>query len=135
MTKPVQTTLGNIGFKLHVIWPESDVDVVYTELGSSFQGDRIAKTRTPTTESVDNMLEAMFRDEVLKEHGIRVEATSGLMMGGCHIEFEIDSDRINELQSLIKIADQRVRHNRRQYVRYYKKDYLVSGRRVQEIVS
>jgi len=45
MTKPVQTTLGNIGFKLHVIWPESDVDVVYTELGSSFQGDRIAKTR------------------------------------------------------------------------------------------
>jgi len=81
------------------------------------------------------MLEAMFRDEVLKEHGLRVEATSGLMMGGCHIEFEIDSDRINELQSLIKIADQRVRHNRRQYVRYYKKDYLVSGRRVQEIVS
>lgn len=26
MTKPVETTLGNIGFKLHVFWPESDVD-------------------------------------------------------------------------------------------------------------
>jgi len=132
--KPVQTETCLIKWKAWVTWPDADVDAVYNELGAMFSEDHVVQSRTPTRASVSLMLDRMFDDPVLKEHGIDVDEAGELMMGCCQVQFEVEADRINELPELIKISEERLRYNRKKYVRYYKKDKVVR-RQITQIVT
>lgn len=124
------TEITTITFQVTVEWPECDVDAVYNELGAIFGGDHSVTAETPTSRSVWRFLGALDHDEVLQQEGITVGTTTGLMMGCCSAEFEIDVERVADLPRLMEIAKRRMNYHRVRRVRAYRPGNVVRGNRV-----
>lgn len=117
--KQVRTTIGEISFRVDVEWPDADVDVVIAQRTTFHDGHKV-KTRTPTADSVDRFLDELANDEELRDRDIRICETCSLMMGGCFAVFEVDGDRIGQLQELVDIAVKVMKRTRAKHVRYHR---------------
>jgi len=118
--RPVQTETTVISFRIFVTWPDADVDAVYPECGALFSDHTVKPSRTPTRASVERFIDAVHDDVELIGHDIRMVESGSLMMGCCSMVFEVDVDRIIELEELISITEAAVKRCRRQHVRYHR---------------
>jgi len=118
--RPVETETTTISFRIFVTWPDADVDAVYPEAGAVFSDHTVKPSRTPTRASVENFIDAVHDDVELIGHDVRMVEPGSLMMGCCSMVFEIDADRIYELDELIRITEAAVKRCRRQHVRYHR---------------
>jgi hypothetical protein len=133
VTRAVETYCSILKFTISVSWPDADVDAVYCELGGMFQSHTLSNNRTPTDGSVEVFLGAVSRDPELKARDIDARTFDSLMMGCCAVEFEVSTERIEELPELIRFAEQRMRFLRRKYVRYHREGKHLTGCAVQVV--
>jgi len=135
-------------FRIDIDFDEADVDVVYQEARSNgFTGivpivlmathtHAVNGNKTPTAASVDFCLKYLmgctrqiskYKWEIsnyitpLKEFvelGVEVTSTYGLMMGTCHLIFEVDADKYSN--DLVKKVESIVYKVFKKFVKYYK---------------
>lgn len=91
-----------ISFRIDIDFPDCDVDAVFSEVSRNFISEHKVKgKRTPTAGSVDMALDFIqtanwngdnYLPE-LKEIGVEVKETYGLMMGCCHFWCTVDASK------------------------------------------
>lgn len=121
---PGDVILGPVTFSMFMYWPNADVDIMLSEVGSPFQPTRtVEDSDTPTSTSVEMFYQALCRDQKLTEAGIKVAATYGFCQGTARIDFEVELsyENLNKLRTYVRTAQQRMRMLSRKWVSFYAK--------------
>jgi hypothetical protein len=125
--------LDSIRFRINVDFPDSDVDVVFTESRSHIStivliaGERrhTVKSQTPTSSSVDACLDILHDSKELQSLGVEMVEWHGLMMGCCHFWIEVAADKYTpELPGQVTKIAQRIFARR---IKYYKSGQKLAG--------
>jgi hypothetical protein len=116
----------DLSFEVCVVWPDCDVDLVYSEVGSA---TRSARSETPTADSVDRFLTDIFADKELNRAGVAVTETTGLIMGQCAAVFSVSPEKAPDLPRLIQLARERMRFHL-QKIQTYKPGHTIRGKGV-----
>lgn len=121
------TCTGNdVTFTICFEWPEADVDVVLSEIGSPFQPTRtVPNTATPKSNTVDQALHQMLcrNKELWNSLKVECSATNALIMGVASVEFRTDLENFSpELVEKVRKASHQIMAK---HVQYYKKNHKV----------
>ena len=128
--KKHEMELKCITFTLSITWSECDVDVVLANSSSMVPWKKKVETSsTPTESSVSRYLDLLFQISFkTNEFGkAKVKETYPLMMGYCHVMFEVDMSeaKFEELPAIIENC-KRVMRRHMNRIGYYKK-HTVTG--------
>lgn len=138
--KNFETSCGLINIRIDIDWKKADVDVVYSEVKRMFPTTHTVKSKTPTSSSVDVLLEKLFEEfkgdpynkntTQWQKRGIEYNESNGLMQGNASVVFEIDLRKtpINTLPEVVEELKKVVSKFTSKIVKYYKpKTELKSG--------
>ena len=111
---------------LSFYWPECDVDFIFHEIGSPFQGSKEVETSsTPIESYVSKVLHIAMMETDWSDLHAECRASGALMMGCASLEFEIESEHYN--METLKAIRKRTNHIMCTYVKYYKKNTTVKS--------
>jgi hypothetical protein len=121
--------------RFDIDYPYCDVDVVYAEApGTRYQQDTtVASQHTPTSDSVQALIDSIGDDAVLKELGLEVCGDYGLMMGTSHVEFTVPLaryPRAEDRQALFAEVSGLIERRARKLLKYYRPKDVVKANRV-----
>ncbi len=137
--KNFETSCGLINIRIDIDWKKADVDVVYSEVKRMFPTTHTVKSKTPTSSSVDVLLEKLFEEfkgdpynkntTQWQKRGIEYKEAEGLMQGNASILFEIDllKTSVNTLPEVIEELRKVVSKFTSKIVKYYKPKTKVSS--------
>lgn len=139
-SKNFKTSCGIVDVRIDIDWKDADVDAVYSEVGRMFPTTHTVKSKTPTSSSIDILLEALFEEfkgdpynkntTEWQRRGIEYKEGNGLMQGNSSVIFEIDLIKtpVNTLPEVIEELKKVVSKFTSKIVKYYKpKTELKSG--------